>query len=210
MRIARHAAHQRVRHIRNEADNVVADPVGLGPIDPVLRFDTQVEDRHTVDERGRKRADECAILHAIAGGDDPRSLRQGVLAEAAFEQKGVERLLYVGGGGGKFVEEEAEGFRPFGEKDTWRAEHGALADDAGNAADVLRCDLGSQQRAARQAHLGGGLIDHLGLADARWREEQKTLLVRHALNKLLRLIERDRFRQCAAAGRVIETAYRAS
>ena len=161
------------------------------PGQPFVGIDPQVQDGDAVDQRRAHRAHQRAVLHAVAGRDHPGARRQRVLAEPALQQQRVERLLHVRRAGRQLVEEQAERLGLLRQQDARRAEHRALADDARNAADVLRRDLRAEQRAARQARLGRRLVDHLGLADAGRRQQQEALLVRHALDQLLGLAERD-------------------
>src|SRR5262249_2376244 len=53
-----------------------------------------------------------AILQAIAGSDHPSPWRERILAEPAFEQQRIERLLDVGRAGRQLIEKQAERLGP--------------------------------------------------------------------------------------------------
>jgi hypothetical protein len=146
-----------------------------------------------IDERGTHRAHQSAVLQAIAGSNHPSPWRERVLAEPAFEQQRIERLLDVRRAGRQLIEEQAERLGPFWQENARRAKHRPFADNARYAAHVLGRDLGAEQRAARQAGLTRCLVDHLGLPHPGRREQQEALFVRHALDELLGLTQRNGF-----------------
>jgi hypothetical protein len=169
------------------------DACALRPGEPFRGIDPQLQDGDSVDQGRAHRPYQSPVLQAVARRDDPGALRQCMLAEPALEQERIERLLDVGRAGRQFIEEQAERFGLFRQQDARRAEDRALADDARNAAHILGSDLRAEQRAAGQAGLARRLIDQLGLAQPRGREQQKALLMGHALDQLLGLTQRDDF-----------------
>jgi hypothetical protein len=138
-----------------------------GPFLPFGGIDAQMQDGDAVDQRRAHGAHQRAVLGAVAGRHHPRSGWQCMLSQPPLQQQRIERLLHVGRAGGKLIEEQAERIGPLRQQNTRRAEHRTLADNAWNAAYVLRRDLGAEQRAARQPGFSRRLVDHLRLADAR-------------------------------------------
>ena len=150
-----------------------------------------LKDGDAVDQRRTHRAHQRPVLQPVAGGHDPCARRQRMFTQPPLQQQRIKRLLHIRRAGRQFIEKQAERLRLFRQQNTRRAEHRALADNARHAADILRRDLRAEQRTAGQARLARRLIHHLGFADARRRQQKKALLMRHALDQLLRLPERD-------------------
>jgi hypothetical protein len=170
------------------------------PGQPLLGIHPQVQDRHAVDQRGTHGSHQRTILHAVAGRDHPGPRRQGVFPKPPLQQQRIKGLLHVRRTGRQFVKKQAKRFRLLRQQHARRTEHRAFADDARDAADILRRNLCAEQRAAWQPDLRRRLKDHLRFADAGRRQEQKALLMCHALNQLARLIQRDGFFEIGAGG----------
>ena len=132
----------------------------------------RLQDGDAVDQRRTHGAHQRAVLLAVAGGDHPGSRRKRVLAEPALEQQRVEGLLHVRRAGRQFVQKQAERFRTSG-----RSRRGGQNTDARRRFSARRsrlpAHLGAEQRPARQAGFGRGLIHHFGFADAGRRQQQK-------------------------------------
>lgn len=142
-----------------------------------------------------------AILGAVSRRDNPGAGRQAMLADASLEQQRVEGLLHVGRAGGHLVEKQAERFGLLGQQDSRRTEDRAFADDARNAAHVLRRDLRSQQRATRQLRLGRRLMNNVRLSHSRRGQQQNALLRGETLNQFASLVQRHRLDHAFAVGR---------
>ena len=174
-------------------DDLGPDRLRPGPRHPLVEFDADVEQDHAIDERGAQSPDQRPVLDPVAGRDDPGPRRQRMLADPAFEEQRVERLLDVGSAGGELVEEEAKRRRLLRQQHPRRTEDGTLADDPRDAADVFGRDLGADERPAGKPRIGGRLVDAIRLADAWAREKQDALAIGHRAEDRLRLSDRDGF-----------------
>ena len=86
-----------------------------------------------------------------------------IFPHPAFQDKGIERFLYLLRTGVELVQEQAVGLVPGNHPG--RAEHAPPVYDLGHADDVLRGQLTAQEGHTRQAHLLGKLFHDGAFAD---------------------------------------------
>ena len=139
-------------------------PLPAAQVEPVARRGPQVDVDQAVDQRGRHRPGQRLVGGAVAGADHDRAGRQLVRADAAVEDERVERLLDVGRGGVQLVEEQA--VRLVAGDLLRRAEPAAAVDDLRHADQVLRRELGAEQRHAVEPERRGEIPYQGGLPDA--------------------------------------------
>jgi hypothetical protein len=119
---------------------------------------------HAIDQSGRHRFDDGAILRAIAGADNDGALWKKVLADPPLMNQAVKGFLDFVRAGVQLIEKEAIWRRP-GDRNGWTKSTAAV-DDLRHSDEVFGRKLTAEQRHAGQSDFVGEPLHQCGFPDA--------------------------------------------